>query len=105
VTKNNSRPEGAIAFFVALGIASAALVAFAIWGPKQPEDPLGVVLLMAYEYEDQLNAQGIPADLVECAPVDGDGSRDTYACSFKISGELRRIDCNIGRNGGCYPAK
>jgi hypothetical protein len=60
---------------------------------------------MAMEYAEQLEARGLEASLVECARLRGDENRWVYACSFKIAGELRRIDCNIGHDGGCYPAK
>jgi len=95
----------------AIACGLAFTISFFIWSPKRPVDPLGIAVLMATDYAEQLNAQGIEASLVWCAPIRGDANRhNTYACSFKIDGELRRIDCNIDMSaeeidGGCYPAQ
>jgi hypothetical protein len=87
-----------------IAVALAAVAAFFIWGPKRPADPLGLAVLMAMDYAEQLEQRGIEATIVECAPIRGNVNlRETYACSFKIAGELRRIDCNINPDGGCYP--
>ncbi len=92
--------------------AIAALAAYKLftWTPEAAEaEPLGFVLVMAFDYADALKAQGVDAALVECTPVARGIAPAVrpplYACSFMIAGELRRIDCDLAYSRGCYPAK
>jgi len=96
-----------IAISIIMG-AITALVAYEVltWTPEAAEgEPHSVAVAMALDYVEQLEQLGIEATLVECVRIDtAPISRDRYACSLLISGEVRRIDCNANAGSGCYPS-